>query len=312
MSNQLTDKDLLTDKALKRLQELQRDVNRHHVKVLDELERYASSDAAQPSRQDDDLRIASRYTKAEIKDAVAAERIFRLVTLDDWLEIARDFYQDSTGTKRRPKLLEDEFVTFLRLNDKHGSGEVVRPEQFLNAVWMLGKDPQVDHATFETLPWWGTDDNPHDGACWQKYLSKARDAFKVYWPPIEYEESWQAAAAVLDVEEPHDEPVLVPSPNCRPRCHLPKSQFAIYDFAASLSAKNGGECWLSRETCAKWAHMHPQTVRTSIDWLIAHGWLIEVKAPRRGVGGQGQYRVVSHADWISAKGSASCVQIAAD
>jgi hypothetical protein len=306
MPSQATDKDLLTDKALLRLQRLQCDVNRHSVKILDELERYATSDLPQPSRQDDDLRIASRYSKAEIKDAVAAERIFRSTTLDDWLEIARMFYGDATGTTRRPKLLEDEFVTFLRLNAKHGADDrLFRPEHFLNAVWSLGKDAEVDHATFETLPWWGDEDG--GGQCWQKYHSKAYDAFKVYHAPIEYEEN--NYVTIEREEESHDAPLKVPSPNCRPRCHMQKSPAVLYDFAVGISHSKGGECWLSRDTSAKWANMHPQTFAKARDWLVANGWLVEIKAPRRGIGGQGQYRVVSHADWISAKGSAACIHV---
>lgn len=299
-----------TDKALRRLQRLQREVNRHSDSTLDGIDQFVAGTLSSIPHPWAEFFVG--YTKDEIKDAVAAERVFRAVTLDQWLEIARDFYQDSTGTTRRPKLLEDEFVAYLRLNAKYGDRESFRPEQFLNAVWALGKDPKIDHATFESLPYciedWMTT-RPGDAElslCWQTYLGH-NELFKAYRLPNEDESYARISSADDD-----NTPITVASPNCKARCHMPKSQFAIYDFAVGISHKNDGECWLSRATCAKWARMHPQTVRTAIDWLVEHGWLTVVKAPRKGVGGQGQYRVVGHAEWIALRGSASCVQVAAD
>src|ERR1700730_305213 len=99
------------------------DVNRVDGKTLDMLERYADPKGEMSELPSPWYKIFSQYSKEDIREAVGSERVFRESTLDDWLEIARDFYQDATGTKRRPKLLEDEFVAYLRLEAKYGSGD---------------------------------------------------------------------------------------------------------------------------------------------------------------------------------------------
>ena len=43
-------------------------------------------------------------------------------------------------------------------------------------------------------------------------------------------------------------------------------------------------------------NLHPQTVRTAIDWLLGAGWLKELKKPKAGVGGQGRCELMNDAD----------------
>src|SRR5207302_2499382 len=166
---------------------LVRHVNITSTDDLDAFEKYASGElAVLPKYYDgngDCIHDFSQYSKEDIKAVVESERVFRETTLDEWLEMARDFYQDSTGTKRRPKLLEDEFITFLRLNEKYGADDKwFRPEQFLNAVWVLGKDTTIDHTTFETLPYY----SEVEGALtWISYQSKSYEQFRIYHRPTD-------------------------------------------------------------------------------------------------------------------------------
>jgi hypothetical protein len=248
-----------------------------------------------------------QYSKDGLRTVLEAERIFRSTTLDDWLEIARDFYQDATDTKRRPQLLEPEFVTFLGLNEKYGADEDwFRPEQFLNAVWVLGKDTNVDHATFEILPYY-----LEKGPCWKNYEGRSYDYFKIYRQREDdaFRKTVQLLREEIDAEARRQVPRTVANPHCRARCHMKRSPFAIYDFAVGVSHNKGGECWLSLKTCSEWAHMHTQTVRPAVDWLVKNGWLVELRAPRHGVGGAGLYRVVGHGEWIANHGSTTCVQV---
>ena len=246
------------------------------------------------------------YSNDDIKAVIDSERVFRSTTLDDWLEISRDFYQDSTRTKRRPKLLEDEFVTFLRLDARYGNGDKwFEPEEFLNAVWILGKDATVDHETFEALPYY-----LDEGLCWRTYGGKAFEHFRKYRPPEMDNESFFVSFDFEQVTRAEPEPELqtVAHENCQARCHMGKFEFAVYDFAMGLSRKSG-ECWLSRKTVGKWTGgMHPQTARKKIDWLVENGWLVEIKAPKAGVGGAGTYHVVDHAEWVSKRGDSACLR----
>jgi hypothetical protein len=266
------------------------------------------------------------YSMEEIREAVVEARAQALThhivtydtTINDWLEIARDFYQDATGSSRRPQLLADEYLEYLRLVDKYGGTTDIHehPEVFLNAVWRLGKDPDVDHARFNSLPWdeaWG----------WPRYWSGATRQWVMEAEQKEVDRGdvkpFITGIISPEAREDHDhsraaepEPTSVPSPNCRARCHVRKP-FAIYDFAAALSAHHGGECWLSREVASKWcSDMDERTVRKYINWLVDNGWFVELKKPRPGVGGAGRYRVVSHGDWIKAHGDTTCVRVPAE
>jgi hypothetical protein len=279
-------------------------VNRMDDSSLAEVERYALSELPElPWPWNEDRNDLRQYSKDDIRAVIESERVFRATTLDEWLEIARDFYQDATGTNRRPKLLEDEFVTFLRLNAKYGADENwFRPEHFLNAVWVLGRDAAIDHATFESLPYY-----LEHGVSWQAYLSKSYKQFRKYMPPDD-------TAGILGFggepeQSVESEPeATVAHPNCKARCHMGKFEFAVYDFAMGVSRKEG-TCWLSRNTVGKWTGgMHPQTARRCINWLVEHGWLVELKKPRAGVGGQGEYRVVEHDSWIENHSDASCLR----
>jgi hypothetical protein len=275
-------------------------VNRADAQVLDTLDRYTSGDVAALPKDDYYDRFYSEFSKDDIKAVIESERIFRATTLDEWLEIARDFYQDATGTKGRPKLLEDEFVTFLRLAEKYGAHEEFRPEQFLNAVWVLGKDATIDHATFESLPYY-----LEHGLSWHSYLSKAFGHFRAYRP--ENDLAGIISFGVEPEQSAEFEPETEPHPNCQARCHMGQFEFAIHNYAMGLSRKSG-ECWLSRDTTAKWTNTHPQTAKKKIDWLVEKGWLVIVKAPRAGRGGQGTYRVVDHDEWVSQHGASSCLR----
>lgn len=290
----------------KSLSQLSLRLNRLPLPVIDILERFVMGEKdVRPTREwalvwDDVLMEDVRgYSNEEIKSVIDSERVFRATTLDDWLEIARDFYQGATGTKRRPKLLEDEFVAYLRLDVKYGTGRNgysdFEPEGFLNAVWMLGKDATVDHENFETLPYYVEE----GGACWRDYSGKAFDHFRKYRPP-----EFDGEQVTVEPEPPPTEP----HPNCQARCHMGQFEFAIHDYAMGLSRKNNGECWLSRDTTAKWTGMHAQTAKAKIDWLVEHGWLAVIKAPKAGRGGQGTYLVLSHADWTAKFGTSGCLR----
>lgn len=254
------------------------------------------------------------YSKEEIKEAVELGRaqwvsddIVQATTLDEWLEIARDFYQDASGSKRRPQLLDNDFLAMLKLEEKYQEGGTTiltsEPELFLNAVLLLAKDPDLDHERFNSLPWvdWG----------WPRYINKARRDWYAKEPK---DDSNDGLGPCLEAEEDHSEeepkPRTVPDENCQARIHMKASAFAIYNFARGLCGKeNTKTCWLSGRITAMWSGVTDRaTVKKWIHWLVENGWLIELKAPTSGVGGAGQYSVVEHADWIQKRGTGSCIQ----
>lgn len=176
------------------------------------------------------------------------------------------------------------------------------PELLLNAVWLFGKDKVIDHTTFEEMPYSDFDGTPS----WAEYERKADE--KIYGVEVFVRLFPGEKIVIVREQQPTPKHTLPASQNCRARIHMKSTSFAVYDFAMGLTKGEGGECWLSRNTTAEWCNLHPQTVRTAIDWLLGAGWLKELKKPKAGVGGQGRYEVVTHADWIAKKGDAFCLR----
>jgi hypothetical protein len=243
----------------------------------------------------------NKFSKEDIAACVQSERIFRETTIDEWLEIARDYYQDATGTKRRPKLFKNWIAEHWREHwtplNRHFD-----PELMLNAVWLFGKDKMIDHAAFEEMVYSDLDGDPS----WAKYERKADE--QIYGVET-FVRLFPGEKIVIERElQPATKQALPASENCRARTHMRATSFSVYDFAMGLTKGEGGKCWLSRNTTAKWCGIHQQTVRTAIDDLIAEGWLIETRKPKPGVGGEGHYEVVIHADWIEKKGDDFCLR----
>jgi hypothetical protein len=223
---------------------------------------------------------------------VDSECANRLTTVEEWVEIARDWYADFTKTKRKPQLVLEEDIDWIKGQRIYRDWT---PDGFLNAVWFLSQDRTVDHSAFEAMPYF--------------YRSGYEDAFGGDVEAAE-KRTWVHYVRKFTKHVAEHE-ATVPSPNCVPRCHIKLgSAFAVYDFATAVSRKTGGECWLSLRAAAKWCGLSDlRTIRIAIDWLVANGWLEELEAPRAGVGGQGRYRVVEHEEWMAKFSNGFCVRI---
>jgi hypothetical protein len=107
--------------------------------------------------------------------------------------------------------------------------------------------------------------------------------------------------------EPRRETVA--HPNCKPRTHMRSSAFKVYDFAMGVSGAGKQEIYLGLGKVGEWTKMSDnKTIRKAIDWLVGNGWLVEVKKPRKGIGGEGRYLVVMHDAWVAKHGSQGCIQ----
>jgi hypothetical protein len=97
---------------------------------------------------------------------------------------------------------------------------------------------------------------------------------------------------------------------CKARCHLGQ-YFPLYDFAfacyQSQKKARHGRVFLSVRKSAKWCGLSPSAAVRARDYLVAHGWLLEIKRPTDGKNGAGIYEVISHEDWIEEHGNAACV-----
>lgn len=92
---------------------------------------------------------------------------------------------------------------------------------------------------------------------------------------------------------------------------MPARAFLIWDFARGCAgADNAKEIWLStRVVMERTGIGDNKTVRKYVNLLVDTGWLFQLRAPTKGVGGEGRYRVVEHDEWIAAHGTRGCVQV---
>jgi hypothetical protein len=98
--------------------------------------------------------------------------------------------------------------------------------------------------------------------------------------------------------------------SCRERCHIGR-HFAVWDFAKAIWETNGHRpVRLSKTTSAKFCGLKRSAFTLSRDWLVAHGWLEELRKPEWGTGraGGGLYRPISHDEWTVTRGMKFCVQ----
>jgi hypothetical protein len=99
------------------------------------------------------------------------------------------------------------------------------------------------------------------------------------------------------------------SDNCRERTHMGQ-YFCLYDFAVACSKGNEGVCWLSRRVAADHSGLSTMAASRAMTWLIDHGWLETLVAPKQGGSAKnqrGQYRVVAHDEWTRAHGHGQCL-----
>jgi hypothetical protein len=204
-------------------------------------------------------------------------------TFAEMLEVGRDVYEMKHG--RRVQLVEPSDVDYFATQDEFAQTRTlahVPMDEFVGGVFMLANSKTIDHATFESMRYFGGYGDT-DKEYLKAYIGKYQDEREVF-----------EAIGSLPVHE-----------NCPARSHINYKFFSVYDQAVSISRGNSGECWLTTRVLADWIEgLTRQQASAAIKWLTEKGWLIELSAPTNRKGGK--YRVIEHDEWTATHGDGAC------
>jgi hypothetical protein len=102
-------------------------------------------------------------------------------------------------------------------------------------------------------------------------------------------------------------------PPCRERSHIPPYAFSLWDWINAVCISQKSDFFTLYPTRAVWyVCATRRMIQHATQWLVKNGWLVVSKAPHRGIGGAGTYRVVRHAEWVQRHGFKKCIKHAYD